>query len=288
MKKLWWCALALVAGQAWAEGVKVEKDIAYLPADRAEKADLYRPEKVPAGAKAPALLWIHGGGFSGGDKAQKRELNIGNNFAERGYVVMSINYKLQTKGGPPVWPQNLHDCKTAVRWLRANAARLQLDPERIAVAGGSAGGHLAGMVALTRPEDGFDPQGPYSEFSCAVQCGLDFYGPTDLTRWHDSAMFGKTKAEDIDIYRKASPVTYARKDSPPMLILHGTADRTVDIKQSEALAAALKKAGAVVHYEVIPGAPHTFDLQPRQKDLRPLVWAFLDKHLQGKPGRTGQ
>lgn len=269
-------------------GVKIEKDVAYLPADREEKADLYLPENTAAGTKAPALLWIHGGGFTGGDKAQGRELNIGTNFAGRGYVVLSINYALQKKGGAPVWPQNLHDCKTAVRWLRANAARLHLDPNRIAVAGGSAGGHLASMVALTKPEDGLDPKGPYGEFSCAVQAGMDFYGCVDLTTWHDSAMFGKTKAQDAEIYRKASAQTYARKDSPPILILHGTADKTVDLKQSETLHAALKKAGAVVELVVVSGAPHTFHLQPKQQDLRPVVFGFLEKHLGGKVAAAGK
>lgn len=288
MKNRWLLAVMVVAAQAWAVGVKIEKDVSYLPAGRAEKADLYLPESLSTGTKAPVLLWIHGGGFTGGDKGQKRELNIGNNFAEHGYVVMSINYALQQKGGAPAWPQNLHDCKTAVRWLRANAARLHLDPDRIVVAGGSAGGHLASMVALTKPEDGFDPKGPYGEFSCAVQCGMDFYGPVELTTWHDSTMFGKTKAQDIEIYRKASPVIYARKDSPPMLILHGTADKTVDIKQSEALEAALKNVGAVVEFVRIPDAPHTFDLQPKQKDLRPLVFSFLEKHLHVKSTVTAK
>ncbi|MCX7010344.1 MAG: alpha/beta hydrolase [Kiritimatiellaeota bacterium] len=282
MKNLWMLAMTALSVQAWAAGVKVEKDVAYLPAGRAEKADLYLPDNLAAGAKAQALLWIHGGGFSGGDKAQGRELNIGTNFAARGYVMMSINYALQQKGGAQAWPQNIHDCKTAVRWLRANAARLHLDPDRIAVGGGSAGGHLASMVALTKPEDGLDPKGPYGEFSCAVQAGMDFYGCVDLTTWHNSPMLGKTKEEDQEAYRKASAQTYARKDSPPMLILHGTADKTVDIKQSETLAEALKKAGAVVEFVTIPGAPHTFHLQPKQKDLRPIVFEFLDKHLLGK------
>ncbi len=276
--------LFVMAGLALAArgGVQIVKDVDYLPAGRAEKADLYLPTELAPGARSPVLLWIHGGGFTGGDKAQKRELNIGTNLASRGYVVMSINYLLQAKGGAPIWPQNLHDCKTAVRWLRANAARLHLDPDRIAVAGGSAGGHLASMVALTKAEDGLDPKGPYGEYSCAVQCGMDFYGCVDLTSWHASGMFAKPKAQDADLCRKASAQTYARKDSPPMLILHGTADKTVDIKHSETLEAALKKAGADVDFVRVPGAPHTFDLQPKQQDLRPLVLAFLDRHLRGK------
>ena len=282
MKRMLGLAAAVVAANAWASGVQIEKDVPYLPAGRPEKCDLYLPDKLSDGAPAPVLLWIHGGGFTGGDKAQKREVNIGTNCAAHGYVVMSINYVLQQKGGTPVWPQNLHDCKTAVRWLRANATRLHLDPDHIAVAGGSAGGHLASMVTLTRPEDGFDPPGPYAEFSCAVQCGMDFYGPADLTTWSNLSMLGKTRVQDLEIYRKASPVTYARKNSPPLLILHGTADTTVNITQSEALNEALLKAGAEVEFVCVPGAPHTFDLQPRQKDLRPNVFAFLDKHLRGK------
>jgi len=272
--------LATAVTSAWAGGVRIEKDAAYLPPDRTEKADLYFPEKLAANVKAPALLWIHGGGWTSGDKGQKRELNIGNNCAANGYVVMSINYLLQQKGAPPVWPQNLYDCKTAVRWLRANADRLHIDPDRIAVAGGSAGGHLASMVALTRPEDGLDPQGPYGEYSCAVRCGLDFYGPTDLGAMNNYLeMLGKPRSKDPAIYSKASPITYARKNSPPLLILHGTADKTVNITQSEALETALKNAGAVVGFERVLDAPHTFDLQPKQKDLRPVVFAFLDKYM---------
>ena len=274
----WLVGVALALNTCGA--VRIEKDVAYLPADRAEKADIYFPENLVAGKQAPAVLWIHGGGFTSGDKAQKREQNIGHNLAEHGYVVMSINYILMQKGAPPVWPQNLQDCKTAVRWLRANALRLHIDPSHLAVAGGSAGGHLASMVALTQPEDGFDPQAPYGEFSCAVQCGMDFYGLADLTTWHDLTMLGKTRGRDLEIYRKASPVTYARRNSPPMLILHGTADTTVDIQQSELLNATLKKAGAEVEFMAIPGAQHTFDLQPKQRDLRPLVFEFLDKHLR--------
>jgi len=197
--------------------------------------------------------------------------------------VMSIDYDLQKEGGPPVWPRNLHDCKTAVRWLRANAERLGIDPDRIAVAGGSAGGHLASMVALTRPEDGLDPAGPYGEFSCAVKCGLNFYGIADLGRWHSRLpMLGASAGEDPERYRRASPIAYVRPDSPPMLILHGTADKTVNVEQSDWLYEALKKAGAPVDFARIPDAPHTFDLQPKQKDLRPLVFEFLDKHMGGK------
>jgi acetyl esterase/lipase len=139
--------------------VRVEKDIAYLPADRAGKADLYLPAEDPA--KHPGVVIIHGGGWSGGDKGAAREDNIGRTLAAHGYVCMSINYLLaDPKAQKPAWPQNLYDCKTAVRWLRANAERLHLDPDHIGAIGGSAGGHLATMLDVTRPQDGLDPSGP--------------------------------------------------------------------------------------------------------------------------------
>ncbi len=149
------------------EGVRFEADVSYLPEGRQEKADLYLP-KLEKGQRAPAVLMIHGGGWSGGDKRAGREINIGTNLALKGFVAMSIDYAL-SRNGSVTWPQNLHDCKTAVRWLRKNADRLQIDPDRIGVIGGSAGGHLAAMVAVTGPKDGLDPAGPYGDYPCRVQ-----------------------------------------------------------------------------------------------------------------------
>ena len=150
-------------------GVVLEKDVPYLAGERSEKADLYLPAKRAAGVRSPAVLIIHGGGWSTGDKGREREFNIGTTLALHGYVGLSINYALSKKGKVVTWPQNLHDCKTAVRWLRKNADRLHLDPDRIGVIGGSAGGHLASMVAVTGPADGLDPKQPYGEFS--ARCG---------------------------------------------------------------------------------------------------------------------
>ena len=106
------------------------------------------------------------------------------------------------------------------------------------------------------------------------------YGIGDLPTYHDVSMLGKKAAEAPELYRLASPITYVRSNSPPLLILHGTADTTVNVKQSEMLAAALKKAGATFELVIIPGAPHTFDLQPKQRDLRPVVLGFFDRYLK--------
>jgi acetyl esterase/lipase len=106
-----------------ASDVRIDKGVAYLPADRKELADLYFPAVMPKDAALPAVVMIHGGGWNGGQRDGKREVNVGTTLASNGYVCMSIDYKL-SKGTQAVWPQNLHDCKTAVRWLRQNADRL--------------------------------------------------------------------------------------------------------------------------------------------------------------------
>jgi acetyl esterase/lipase len=230
----------------------------------------------------PVVIVIHGGGFNDGDKARKREVSISVDLVRHGYAAFSINYLLRRTQGQVTWPQNLHDCKTAVRWLRVNAGRYGLDAGRIGVLGCSAGGNLAAMLALTRPEDGLDPAEPYGEISTAVKCAVDMYGAVDLMNYHDVKMFNKTRQEAPDLYKKASPITYAHKDAPPMLIIHGTADKTVPVSQSESLAAALKKAGAGYELVIVPEAQHSFDLQPPQRDLRPVVCSFLDEHLKAK------
>lgn len=274
-------SLSLSALAAEPTDFRIERNVAYLPEHRDEKADLYLPLEIPAGQRVPAVVIIHGGGFTGGKRDAARELNIGGTLAKNGYIGMSIDYVLAAPN-KPVWPRNLHDCKTAVRWLRANADRLKIDPEHIGVIGGSAGGTLAALVTLTRVSDELDPAGPYGEFSCVVQCGVNLYGIADLTQWRDNVMFGKTNAEAPDLYRKASPVTYARKDGVPLLTLHGTADKTVDVKQSELLDEVMKKAGAPHELVIIPDAPHTFHLEPAQRDLRPVVLGFFDRNLKPK------
>jgi acetyl esterase/lipase len=277
MSKLPLLLAPIVAFSAAADDdVRIERDIAYLAPERAERADLYQPAKLAPGQRCPAVVIIHGGGWSGGDKGAAREINIGTNLARTGYVGLSINYMLATKDGTtPTWPQNLYDCKTAVRWLRANAERLHVDPERIGAIGGSAGGHLAAMLAVTGPE--FDPPG---EGSTRVRCAVDLYGPMLWFGERDLAMFRKTRAEAPEVYRQASPLAHVDKSDPPILILHGTADKTVSLDDSKAFDAALEKAGVEHQLVIVEGAPHSFHLEPKEQDLRPLVLGFFDKHLK--------
>ncbi len=262
------------------DSVEVQRDVRFLPEDRTEKADIYRPAKNPAGKPLPAVIIIHGGGFNSGDKGNSREINIGTNLALNGYLAMSVNYVLARTNEGKTWPGPVLDCKRAVVWLRGNASRLGVDPKRIGVIGGSAGGTLAALLALTGPGDGFEPPDLPPGMDTRVACAVNLYGIADMLTHHDMRTMGASRESNPEIYRLGSPVTYARKQASPLLILHGTADKTVDVGQSRLLAKALQAAGATHELVIVPEAPHTFDLQPKQRDLRPLVIGFMDRHLK--------
>lgn len=305
-RSFWSAALALgallgVAARA-AESVaaapRMIPDLAYLAPDRAEKLDLYLPVAPAKGKLSPAVVWIHGGGWTGGVKTENRAKEICTTLAAAGYVAVSVDYKL----GDGAWPTNLHDCKNAVRFLRAHAATYQLDPDRIAVAGGSAGGHLALMVGFTGDRPEFEPAGaatPYPGVSSQVRAVIDLYGPANLLTRQEvdekgtptgklrpagpAKVFGPDDPT-APVYRRASPVTHVTKNSPPVLILHGRIDTTVDRAQSEELAGVLQHHGVPHEIVMVEGAGHTFDFEtwnkkPLSRDLRPVALAFLAKYL---------
>ena len=128
--------------------------------------------------------------------------------------------------------------------------------------------------------DGLEPAAPLPGVSTRVKCAVDFYGALDLPNYHDLKMFLQTRAENPAVSRKAAPVTYVKAGAAPLLLVHGTADETVPHSQAETMAAALKQAGVEHHLEIVPEAPHTFALVSLVKDFRPLVFGFLDTHLQ--------
>ena len=290
--------LALESPPALSSQVEWRADTPFLAEGRNEKLDLYLPKNRKAGEISPAILLIHGGGWKEGDKRQAREIEFGTFFAENGFVAASVNYALRAAGRFPI---NLQDCKNGIRYLRAHAAELRIDPDRIAVMGGSAGGHLALMVAYTADDPALSPPQPYPGVSARVKAVVDFYGITDINRRKKTDTDGKPTElrgindEDKSVFgsdphgwKKASPVFYVRREVPPTLIVHGKKDTTVDRDQSQLLADALQKAGAEVELVWLQQAGHSFSLrygkpkeqaEPLEKNLEPVVLRFLKKYL---------
>ena len=273
------CAFA--AGQP----VRVFKDVEYLGAGRKEKLDIYLPLRQTRKPR-PAILIVHGGGWHGGSKSAGRERNIGVHLAEAGFVCASVDYVLAdrkeqfTENLRQVWPRNLQDCMNGVRFLRANAKKYNIDVKNIGAIGGSAGGHLVSMLAVVDEKDGFDPDGGvYEGISCRIQATVPMYGVHDLIV-HAKDREISLNEKDRVLCVAGSPVTYIDEQDPPALILHGTKDRLVPVKQSELLHRAFGKAGVSSELVVIPEAPHSFHLQPRQRDLRELVIGFFRKNLR--------
>jgi acetyl esterase/lipase len=235
-------------------------NLVFLPEGRPQRLDLYVRYARDLKVRRPGVLFIHGGGFTGGDKAEYRSASVSADLARAGYVVVSCNYVLGPKDKPGVWPRNIADCRDAVRWMRANADALGLDPDRIAVAGGSAGGYLALMVGLSDDKTG--PGGdPAAKQSAKVSAVIDFYGVVNFSKHGKGQVPGVSAAEQAAYL----PENQCDLKDPPVLILHGTADTTVDIAQSDAMAKALRAAKVSHEYVVVEGAPHTFDLHPKGK-----------------------
>lgn len=267
--------------------IAIKKNISYLGEDRKEKLDLYLPDPQLQSGPYPAVVIIHGGGWHGGDKAARREINIGTNLAKAGYVCASINYQLAKKSSKftdnlkQVWPGNLEDCKTAVRFLRKHADKYQIDADHIGAIGGSAGGHLVSILATTGDDTKPKPQAKYAEFSSSIQAVVPMYGVHDLIALAESRdMLPSFTEAEKTLSQQASPVTHISPNDPPFLILHGTKDALVPVVQSELLLSALKKGNIPAELLVIEGAPHSFHLQPKQRDLRPEVIGFFDRHLK--------
>jgi acetyl esterase/lipase len=248
--------------------------------------DILRP-KQPAAKSLPAIVFIHGGGWSGGNK----ESALGRilPFAASGeYFCASVEYRLS---GEAAWPAQIHDCKAAIRWLKANAAKYNVDPEKIGVWGGSAGGHLVCMLGLTgniqELEGTSGTPGPSSRVACVV----DFCGPSDFlaiakvkaNAGHQAygpvaRLLGGPVEEKSDLARQASPITYVSNNAPPFLIVHGTADPVVPLAQAESLYAALKKAGARATLVKMEGGGHGIG----GPEVSQRVRTFFDKYLRGQ------
>jgi acetyl esterase/lipase len=233
----------------------------------------------------PTILCIHGGGFRAGKRESYDALC--KKLAARGYVAATITYRLA-----PTYPfpAAVLDTKAAVRWLRANAAKYHIDPDRIGVTGGSAGGHLAQFLALTAGVKQFEGDLGNAEFSSAVQCVVNVYGPSDFTKSYGKSVDAAQVLPlflggDLEKARHqhilASPLYWVTPQAVPTLCIHGTEDKYVAHEQAEWLVERLKAADVEAELLSLPGAGHGFKGEDQEKAEKAL-FEFFDRRLKRK------
>lgn len=241
------------------------------------KLDLYR--SVKAGKPAPLLVFIHGGGWSGGDR--KDYLVYLLSFAKKGYVTATISYRL-LKDGP--YPCCVEDVCDAFRWLSLHGLVYGYDPERIAAIGGSAGAHLAMLAAYGWKDQAGDTalSPPFH-----IKAVVEIYGPTDLTteyaRNHSLVknFLAHSYPEAPQLFREASPVNWLSSDDPPTLILHGSSDQLVPVSQAKLLKDRLDSLGVPAVMYRLPLWPHTMDIVKRVNDFsQEKMNCFFEKYLK--------
>jgi acetyl esterase/lipase len=258
--------------------VTIENDVVYgTGGGRDLRCDVFTPPAETA--NGAGVLAIHGGGWVRGERAQLRGYGI--LLGRLGYTCVLPEYRLATEAQ---WPACLHDVKAALRWMRANASKLGIDPAKIAVEGNSAGGHLSLMLAATEDNPQFDGDGGNDGVSTAVAACISFYGPALLGSLGAelSAPVVALLGEDPGAERiaEASPVTYARASFPPTMLLTGNRDTTVPDRSSFEMYRHLDEAGAPVELHVFAGAPHAFDRDPQLgRQTAALMAVFLDRYV---------
>ncbi|MFC1933294.1 alpha/beta fold hydrolase [Chloroflexota bacterium] len=256
----------------------------------------------------PAIVFIHGGGFKSGNKANSgcyggitvyTEL-----LASHGFFVVSIDYRLEGLVGEDHFPAATEDSKCAVRWLRANADKYNIDPERIGVWGTSAGANLAMMVGLVDEMAGMEGNGGWEEFSSRVQAVVSYCGNADFIRSYEERearfaarglpypdtgpnviRFGGHLDEVPEIYKAGSPINHVTEDDPPLLLAHGELDTKIAYDRSEEIYQAYLEAGLEAELIKVSNAGHSFSqetdspISPSFDDIYEMTLDFLIKHL---------
>ncbi len=267
--------------------------VAYAAADNEQKINL----KVPDGVGPfPLLIFVHGGGWLQGSYADSSEFE---GAAARGFVYASVGYRLSQKA---IAPAQINDVKAAIRFLKANAAKYKIDKARIAIAGSSAGGHLAALTGTSGDVKELEDtaQGNASE-SSRVQAVVDYFGPTDFTLMDaqeaaqgcsggqphnspdspESKLLGCAVPGCAATAQRQNPLTYVTADDPPFFIGHGAADCTVPWAQSEILNTALQKIGVASSFEKVSKAGHGPGIYNSETMNR--MYGFLERQLKGCP-----
>lgn len=255
--------------------------------NRRQMVDLFLPKKRVDDKPLPVIVLIHGGGWSGGDRAAftAQAATLANTGK---YATVSVGYRLSNEAS---WPAQIYDCKAAIRWIRGHAKDLNLDPDRIGATGTSAGGHLVTLLGLTGSlKDLEGDLGEFAKLSSRVTCVVNVCGPSDLNAplmqgdaaLRDdpavSGLIGGSLKDKADVAKAASPLTYVTSDAVPIMTIHGTQDMRVNFTNAEKLDAALKKAGASSLLIPMTNAGHGIPVGP---ELAGRVQQFWDLHLRG-------
>jgi acetyl esterase/lipase len=280
-------ALVLIAGSALRAADPIPDNVIFEPGIEYAVAggehlqlDLARPKDV--GGLHPAIVCIHGGGFRAGKREGYDKLCV--TLAGSGYVAVTVTYRL-APAFP--FPAAIYDCKAAVRWLRANAAKYQIDPERIGVTGGSAGGHLAQFLGVTMGVKEFEGDGGNLDQSSNVACVVNFYGPSDFTKSYGKSVdaaevlplwLGGDLEHALPAHIRSSPLNWVTPDAAPTLICHGTNDDHVAYEQGVWMRDRLKECGVEVELLTLEGAGHGFKGADADKAQSALL-DFFGSHL---------
>ena len=270
------------------DGVKYIQDISYVDKGHCRQClDLLMPNSRSKD-KLPVVVFIHGGAYRTGDKSSGFPI-VGSLAASGEYAAVSINYRYSSDA---IWPAQIHDCKAAIRWIRANADKYGFDSSRIGVWGFSAGGHLAVMLGTSKGIKAMEGEtGNNTDISSEVSCVVDFYGPIDFFHMDKFGsdidflvdespaieLMGGPIHDNIDKVLSANPITYINGDEPPFLIIHGTKDTIVPYNQSELLYEALKAAKVSSTMITVRGGGHGNGFGTKATDI---AKQFLDHYLR--------
>jgi acetyl esterase/lipase len=279
------------------EDIAVYRDIVYTVADGHElKLDIAVPKYLKA--PAPAIVDIPGGSWRVVNKSVEDAVF----YAKYGFIGVSITHRTSDIA---IFPAAVHDCKTAIRWLRAHGKEYNIDPDKIGVTGFSSGGHLAVLLGTSSGDSFLEGEGGYPDYSSSVQAVVDHFGPTDFLRMNDSELadrmdhfaenspeslfLGGPLREKVELARLANPIVYIDPEDPPVLIGHGEKDGLVIINQSKLLYEALKKAGVPTEFVRVKNADHMYrpykwdaEISPTIEEMNRLTIEWFQKWL-GKP-----
>ena len=250
-----------------AEGIRVEPNIGYSEAGKRGTLDIFRPDRDDL-AGAPVLLQVHGGAWTLGDKEHQGQ-PLMRHLAAKGWVCVAINYRLAPRDP---WPAHIIDVKRAIAWVKENISEYGGDPAYLAITGGSAGGHLAALAALTGNDPAWQPG--FEEADTTVQAAVPFYGVYDFAgstglrsaaRMRDRFLAPKVLkrrwSQDPETFEAASPILRITDAAPDFFVLHGTHDTMVDVDQARLFVSRLREVSThKVVYAELPGAQHAFDI----------------------------